>query len=167
MYLRLWLIIVNYSGASPCKKRCIFVHLLFQASALVLNTLYDWENKRSGISNETICIKSCLKIQKLPLTPKTWWKIIGAGHLCTTRKLFMEFTFRKGGENSVDNFKSSGTPSSSIQKCASRNQWEWLSTIKDAVMYSRGMSGENANKYGALRNVLRQPRGNVSIFSSS
>jgi len=25
--------------------------------------------------------------------------------MCTTRKLFMEFTFLKGGENSVDNIK--------------------------------------------------------------
>ena len=53
MYLHLWLIIVNYSGASPCKKRCIFVQLMYPISVLVLSTLHDCENQRSGISNET------------------------------------------------------------------------------------------------------------------
>jgi hypothetical protein len=52
MYLCLLLINVNYGGASPYKERCIFVQLVFPLRVLVLRTVYDCENKRSGISNE-------------------------------------------------------------------------------------------------------------------
>jgi len=41
-------------------------------------------------------------------------KIFRAVHMCTTRKLLMEFTFQKEGENSVEDFKRSGIPSSFI-----------------------------------------------------
>jgi hypothetical protein len=66
----------------------------------------------------------------------------------------MEFTFLNGGEISVNHFKISGNPSSSIQKGVSRNPGERVSTNKDDVMYKRGMSGQNANTYGTLKNVL-------------
>jgi hypothetical protein len=154
----------------PVKSPVFLCNWCFHVSVLVLCTFYsyDCENKRSGISNETDNLHKILfKNSKAAFDAHDMLKIIRAVHLCRTRKLYLEFTFQEGGENSVDHFKSSGTPSSSIYKGTSRNPGDGLSTIKDAIMHSMRMSGENAHTYGALRNVLWQPGNNVYVFSIS
>ena len=70
--------------------------------------------------------------------------------MCTACELFVEFTFQKGGENSVEAFQSSDKLSSSrthdiCRNGASRNPGDRLITISDALMRIRRMSGENAH----------------------
>jgi hypothetical protein len=113
--LRLYLIIVNYSGASPCKERCIFVQLIFPCKCVCFGTFYDCENKRSGISNETDNLQLNLFQGSETASDANDMLInVRAVHMCTTRKLFMEFPLQKEGEISLDNRKHSGTPPLSI-----------------------------------------------------
>jgi hypothetical protein len=65
--------IMNYCGASPSKVRGIFVHPKFPCKCACFQyvLLLPTTTEVGYLTKQTICIKSCLKIQMLPLTPTT------------------------------------------------------------------------------------------------